>query len=89
MGVEVAMRTSLAAVTFLCLRYVPGASTAVAVLGVWPIATAAAVVVTARRTHERMSEHFDAGRVAHPFLLVLGLAVTVTGLTAVILVAGP
>ena len=73
---------SLAAVAFLCLRYVPGSSTVVQVIGAWAIAAASVVVVTARGRHERVSAHFGAGRVEYPFLLMLGLSVTVVGLAA-------
>jgi hypothetical protein len=45
--------------------------------------SASVVVVTARRRYERVSGHFDAGRVVYPFALMLGLAVTVVGLAAV------
>lgn len=83
---------SLAAVAFLCLRYVPGSSVVVQVLGTWAIVSASVVVVTARRRYERVRERFGAGQVVYPFLLMLGLAITVAGLAAVsavvILVAG-
>jgi len=74
---------SLAAVAFLCLRYVPGSSVLIQVLGTWAIVSASVVVVTARRRYERVSEHFAAGRVVYPFALMLGLAVTVACLAAV------
>ncbi|MDH6679714.1 uncharacterized membrane protein YidH (DUF202 family) [Rhodococcus sp. LBL1] len=74
---------SLAAVAFLCLRYVPGSSVVVQVIGIWAIAAASVVVVTARRRYERVSEHFGAGRVVYPFAIMLGLAVTVVALAAV------
>ena len=83
---------SLAAVAFLCLRYVPGASILIQILGTWAVAAASVVVVTARRRYERVSEHFEAGRVVYPFLLMFGLGVTVVGLAGVsavaVLVAG-
>jgi len=74
---------SLAAVAFLCLRYVPGSSVVIQVLGTWAIVSASVVVVTARRRYERVSERFDAGRAVYPFALLLGLAVTVVALAAV------
>lgn len=76
------MRTAanLATVAFLCLRYVPDSSVTVQSLGMWALVSASVVVVTARRRYERVSEHFGAGRVVYPFLLMLGLAVTVVGL---------
>ncbi|MFM1726734.1 DUF202 domain-containing protein [Prescottella soli] len=74
---------SLAAVAFLCLRYVPGSSVVVQVIGIWAIAAASVVVVTARRRYERASEHFGAGRVVYPFAIMLGLAVTVVALATV------
>ncbi|WP_430330800.1 DUF202 domain-containing protein [Rhodococcus sp. ACT016] len=73
---------SLAAVALLCLRYVPGSSVVVQVIGVWAVASASVVVVTARRRYERASEAFGAGRVAYPFALMLGLAATVVALGA-------
>ncbi|WP_137723200.1 DUF202 domain-containing protein [Prescottella subtropica] len=73
---------SLAAVAFLCLRYVPGSSTLVQVVGVWAVVSASVVIVTARRRHQRVSEKFGAGRVDYPFLLVAGLAGTVVALAA-------
>lgn len=83
---------SLAAVSLLCLRYVPGSSLAVQIVGTWAVAAASVVVVTARRRHERVSDHFGAGRVVYPFVLMLALAVTVVCLAVasavVILVSG-
>jgi len=73
---------SLAAVALICLRYVPGSSVVVQVIGMWAVVSASVVVVTARRRHERASEAFGAGRVVYPFALMLGLAVTVAGLAA-------
>ncbi|MGF7122796.1 DUF202 domain-containing protein [Rhodococcus sp. TAF43] len=83
---------SLAAVAFLCLRYVPGSSVVVQVVGTWAIVSSSVVVVTARRRYERMSTAFGDERAVYPFALMAGLAVTVVVLAAasavVILVVG-
>ncbi|QBJ97104.1 DUF202 domain-containing protein [Rhodococcus sp. ABRD24] len=71
---------SLAAVAFLCLRYVPGSSVVVQAVGLWAIAAASVVVVTARRRYERAAEEFGAERSEPPFLLMAGVAATVSGL---------
>ncbi|CAM3250177.1 DUF202 domain-containing protein [Prescottella defluvii] len=73
---------SLAAVAFLCLRYVPGSSVVVQVVGMWAIVSSSVVVVTARRRYERMSLAFGDERVIYPFALMAGLAVTVVVLAA-------
>ncbi|RVW00602.1 DUF202 domain-containing protein [Rhodococcus xishaensis] len=82
----------LAAVAFLCLRYVPGSSVMVQVIGTWTIVVASAVVVTARSRNERVAERFEAGRTVYPFLQLLVLTVTVAGLAGasaiIILVVG-
>lgn len=76
---------------FLCLRYVPGSSVALQVIGIWTIVSASTVVVTARSRHQRTSAAFGEGRVDTPFLLVLGTAATVVALgvvAAVVILAG-
>ncbi|WP_305093801.1 DUF202 domain-containing protein [Prescottella sp. R16] len=74
---------SLAAVAFLCLRYVPGSSTIVQVVGVWAVLAASVTIVTTRRRHQRVSDRFGAGYVDYPFLLVVGLTATVVALAGV------
>ena len=82
---------SLTAVAFLCLRYVPGSSLALQIVGTWAIAASTVVIVTARSRYERSSEAFGAGRCVPPFLSMLGLAVTVVALasaSAAVVLAG-
>ncbi|PTR29014.1 uncharacterized protein DUF202 [Rhodococcus sp. OK519] len=74
---------SLAAVAFLCLRYVPGSSVLLQAIGIWAIASASVVVVTARSRYERSSEAFGTGRIVPPFVIMLGLAATVVALATV------
>lgn len=74
---------SLAVVSLLCLRYVPGSFLVVHVVGASAIVVAAMIVVTSRRRYEKSSELVDSGRPAPPFLLMFCLTVTVVTLAVV------